>query len=77
MVTVKISSKGQIAIPKEIRKQLRLKEGSEIALEVHEKELVMRKVRAKSWRRWRGVLKGTGMLQDLEREHREELQKDE
>jgi predicted DNA-binding antitoxin AbrB/MazE fold protein len=29
------------------------------------------------WRKWRGILAGTNALQDLEREHREEVERDE
>ncbi|MBI1748265.1 MAG: AbrB/MazE/SpoVT family DNA-binding domain-containing protein [Acidobacteria bacterium] len=77
MVTVRISSKGQIAIPKSIRDKVGLEEGTALAIVVRNQDLVMRKVPSGSWRRWRGALKGTNVLEDLEREHREEINQDE
>ena len=76
MLTAKVSSKGQVAIPKAIREQIGLQEGSELAISVQGRDLILRKVPAGSWRRWRGVLKGSGALQEHEREHREEIERD-
>ena len=76
MVTVRISSKGKIAIPKAIREEVGLEEGTELAIEIAGQDLIMRKVPSGSWRRWRGVLKGTNALEELEREHREEIERD-
>ena len=76
MITVRVSSKGQIAIPKAIREQVGLDTGTELAIEIKGQELVIKKIPRHSWRRWRGVLKGSDALQEHEQEHREELKKD-
>ena len=57
MVTVRVSSKGQIAIPKSIREQGGRKEGTELAIPVENRAIMLRKVADTSWRRWRGALK--------------------
>jgi AbrB family looped-hinge helix DNA binding protein len=75
MITAKVSSKGQIAVPAEIREKVGLKEGSEVVLEIRGEEIVMRRIRAASWRRLRGMLKNTSALQRLEQEHLEEIDK--
>jgi AbrB family looped-hinge helix DNA binding protein len=77
MVTARISSKGQIAIPKSIREQAGLKEGTELAISVENRAVMLRKVADTSWRRWRGALKGTGAIEELEQEHRREVERDE
>ena len=76
MVTVRVSSKGQIASPKAIREQVGLKEGAELAISVRGRDVIPRKVVDGSWRRWRGVLKSTYALQEHEREPREEIERD-
>ncbi len=42
MKIVKLSSKYQVAIPKEIRKRLNLEAGGELAVEVEEEKVVLR-----------------------------------
>ena len=43
------------------------------------KKRVTRKLKTDKddWLKWRGILEGTTALQDLEREHREEVERDE
>jgi AbrB family looped-hinge helix DNA binding protein len=53
MDKVTVSSKGQIAIPKQIREALNLKEGSKLTLEVRGHEIVLSKGAA--WRKLRGA----------------------
>jgi AbrB family looped-hinge helix DNA binding protein len=78
--TTRLSERGQVVIPKPIRDELRLKRGQELDVDVQNGEIRMRlrkkrgKVRTTDWRRWRGVLAGTGALQDLEAEHRREIE---
>ena len=73
MITVRVSANGEIAIPKSAREPIGLEEGAELAIDVEGQYLVIRKVAGGSWRRWRGVLKGTNARQAHEQEHREEL----
>ena len=48
-----VSSKGQIAIPKQVREALNLTEGSRLTLEVRGREIVLSKGAA--WRRLQGA----------------------
>ena len=53
MDKVTVSSKGQIAIPKQVRKALNLTEGSKLTLEVRGHEIVLSKDPA--WKKLRGA----------------------
>jgi AbrB family looped-hinge helix DNA binding protein len=64
VVTAKITSKGQITIPKEIRKILDLHTGSVIAFEKEENKIVIRP--ARTLKEFKGFLKGKGKRADFE-----------
>ena len=66
MEMVTVSSKGQIAIPKAIRDQLGLREGTKLNIEVRGGALVL--ARASNWREMRGMVKGPSLTESLERE---------
>jgi AbrB family looped-hinge helix DNA binding protein len=71
-----------VVIPKAIRDRLGLKRGQELQVDVADGVIQMRPCQGKrhaadDWRRWRGVLKGTNALQELEAEHRWEIERDE
>ena len=53
MDKVTVSSKGQIAIPKQIREALNLTEGSKLTLEVRGQEIVLSK--GDGWRKLKGA----------------------
>jgi len=76
MLKVTLSSKGQIVIPKTVRDRLNLCEGAELAVEMHGQDLILRQLPKRDWRQWSGRFPGGGMLQELEREHREEVRRD-
>ena len=44
-----ISSRGQIAIPSEIRKELGLEEGSKVLFKIKDNAVIMKKVTSASW----------------------------
>lgn len=50
---VRLSSKGQIAIPRRVRKALNLTEGSKLTLEIRGQEIVLSKGAA--WRKLQGA----------------------
>lgn len=82
MTTTRISERGQVVIPKPIRERLGLKRGQVLEVEEAEGAIVLRP-QARSltsgprrWQDWRGVLAGSGALQDLEAEHRREIERD-
>ncbi len=74
--TTKLSSKGQVIIPADIREELRLKEGTEFAVRARGRAVVLEPMKRRSWRLWRGVLKGKDILAALEKEHRAEIERD-
>ncbi len=53
MDKVTVSSKGQIAIPKQVREALNLSEGSKLTLEVRGQEIVLSK--GDAWRKLKGA----------------------
>jgi len=68
MDKVTVSSKGQIAIPKQVREALNLREGSKLTLEVRGQEIVLSKGAA--WRKLRGA--GRDITKDFLEFRREE-----
>jgi len=76
MVKAHVSSRGQVALPKEIRERLGLGEGTTLTVRVDGDELILRKAPASSWREWEGRLKGSDLLGDLTRNRRKELARD-
>ena len=59
MEHVTVSSKGQIAIPKQVRKSLNLTEGSKLTLEIRGQEIVLSK--EPGWRKLQGAA-GAGLI---------------
>jgi AbrB family looped-hinge helix DNA binding protein len=60
MTKATISAKGQISIPKAIRERLNLKPGTQVALDVQEEQIVMKRLVSgfPDWRTMRGMLRG-------------------
>ena len=56
MDKVTVSSKGQIAIPKQVREALNLSEGTKLTLEVRGQEIVLSK--GDAWRQLQGAARG-------------------
>lgn len=73
MPVVTLSSKGQLVIPKEIREKLSLKGGEKLSIHVENGRLIITPLKERSWQRWKGFLRGTNTLKELEREHAEEV----
>ncbi|HEX30492.1 TPA: AbrB/MazE/SpoVT family DNA-binding domain-containing protein [Candidatus Poribacteria bacterium] len=74
MQTIRLSAKGQVVIPKEVREEFDLHEGDLLSVKIEGDSLILRKVKMGNWRRWGGILKGTSALKDHEREHKEEVE---
>ena len=68
MEKVTVSSKGQIAIPKQVREALNLTEGSKLTLEVRGQEIVLSKGAA--WKKLQGA--GRDIKKDFAEFRREE-----
>ena len=62
MEKVTVSSKGQIAIPKQVREALNLREGSKLTLEVRGQEIVLSK--GDAWRKLPGAAADVGDLME-------------
>ena len=73
----KVSSKGQVVVPKEIRKQMKIKAGSLFEFKLIDKKRLEITVINNPIKELHGIFKGSGMLQELEKEHREEIKRDE
>ncbi|MGH7801458.1 MAG: AbrB/MazE/SpoVT family DNA-binding domain-containing protein [Thermodesulfobacteriota bacterium] len=73
----KISSKGQVVVPKEIRKQMGIKSGALLEFrQIDDKRLEVTVIKDLI-KELEGIYEGSGMLKELEREHREEIERDE
>jgi len=76
MLKARLSSRGQLALPKEVRDQLGLGEGTCLTVRVEGDEVILRKALAGDWREWEGRFKGSDLLADLARDRRKELTRD-
>ena len=56
MQQIRVSSKGQIAIPKNVREALKLTEGAKLTLEVRGQEIVLS--REAPWKKLKGAAAG-------------------
>lgn len=79
MPTVTVSSKGQIVIPLDLRKELGLKEGEQLEVTANAHAIVLKRVRTRTarrtWKSWRGKLAGTNALEEHRKEHRKEAKR--
>ena len=62
--TAKITSKGQLTLPKQIRKLLDVHTGSVVVFEKEDEKIVIKS--AKTLREFKGVLKGVGRKADFD-----------
>jgi AbrB family looped-hinge helix DNA binding protein len=71
MEQVRVSSKGQIAIPKQVREALNLTEGSRLILEIRGQDIILSK--EPSWKRLQGaggdLMQAFAAFRKEEREH--------
>ncbi len=79
MSIVRLSSKGQLVLPKKIREHLGLKPGEELKVDIVGGRIILEPVGPLSktgWHRWRGVLRGEQALQEHLEDHRLEVARD-
>lgn len=75
---VKLSSKGQLVIPKTVRNDLGIASGDQFRVRIVADEIVLKLVAASSpIDALYGKYAGHNLLHDLEQEHRQEVQDDE
>jgi len=72
---VKLSSKGQVVIPKELRNKLGLKAGDYLLIELEGSEVKLRKI--EPIEKFRGILKGSAKDSELEEKFEEAMAKGE
>ena len=73
----KVSSKGQVVVPKEIRKQMKIKTGTFFEFKQIDNKRLEITVIHDLIKELEGIYKGSDMLKELEREHKEEIERDE
>lgn len=74
---VKVSSKGQVVIPNEIREKMEIKVGTFLEFrQIDDKRLEVTVIKDMI-KELEGIYKGSNLLQELEKEHREEIEQDE
>ena len=75
--TVGVSSKGQVVIPKKVRDQMRISEGTQLTLTVDGSRIILERPGILDWRTWSGKFVGTNLAESLEDDHRQEIERDE
>jgi AbrB family looped-hinge helix DNA binding protein len=75
MNTVTVSSKGQIAIPKEIRDKLGIHEGSLLLLEVQSDVITLRRD-VSGWRDLRGLVTDRDLISEHMAEKAEDMKRE-
>ncbi len=74
--TVRMSTKGQVVIPKKIRESLRIEPGTWLEVRMEDGDVVLRPAEKSPLEWLKGCAKGQPLLDDLEREHADELAKE-
>lgn len=77
MATAKLSEKGWVVIPKEIRDRLGLKKGDRIRIKQHGREIVLIPMAKDPIAAGRGLLKGGKSMKEFLEEKRRELEEEE
>jgi AbrB family looped-hinge helix DNA binding protein len=75
MITVTLSSKGQIVLPRGVRQALGLLQGDKLEISVEGQSVRLTPVPAETggWERWQGRLAGSDALAELMAEHAAEV----
>ena len=73
MLKARLSSRGQLALPKEVRDQLGLGEGYCLTVRVEGDGVILRKALTGNWREWGGRFQGSDLLGGLARHRRKEV----
>ncbi|MGQ9486064.1 MAG: AbrB/MazE/SpoVT family DNA-binding domain-containing protein [Desulfosoma sp.] len=73
MMRVKLSSKGQIVIPKEVRERLNISSGTFFTIRLEKDDIVLTPVKTTPVDRLYGKFAEQSILDELEKEHAEEI----
>ncbi|MEW6364917.1 MAG: AbrB/MazE/SpoVT family DNA-binding domain-containing protein [Acidobacteriota bacterium] len=75
-----VVGEGQVTIPAPLREALHIHEGDELDVALDGERIVLsraaRRGQMKDWRRWEGLLEGSGAVEEHLREHREEIERE-
>ena len=74
MLTTKISTKGQVVVPKEVRAKLKIKPGTFFHVQVEKNTIILTPMKKKPIDRLYGRFAGEKILDELEREHTTEIE---
>ena len=74
MLATKISSKGQVVVPKEVRARLKIKPGTYFYVKVEENNIILTPMEKRPIDRLYGRFAGEKILDELEREHAGEIE---
>jgi len=75
-MTIRLSSKGQLVLPKTIREKLNLKSGDQFQARIVDQTIVLEQVPLDLVLKLRGKYAGHDFIRDLEDEHRQEMDHD-
>ena len=73
---IRLSSKGQVVIPKTVRRSLRLKDGDQFQLRVVKGKIILEPIAKGLVQKLQGKYAGHNMLKALEEEHHREVEND-
>jgi AbrB family looped-hinge helix DNA binding protein len=73
---LRLSSKGQLVLPKAMREKLHLKHGDQFQARIVGGKIILEPVKADAIDSLHGILANTDVLKDLEEEHRREIEND-
>lgn len=76
MTLASFSSKGQIVVPQDIREEFGIKQGTKASVFARGDEIVIKPIAKNLGTRLFGILKNSGMLAELEAEHRWEIERE-
>lgn len=75
-MVMRLSSKGQIVLPKSIRAKLNLKSGDQFTAKIVNETIVLEPAPVNIVAKLRGKYAGHNFIKDLEEEHRQEVEHD-
>ena len=73
---LRLSSKGQLVLPKKIREKLHLKNGDQFQARIVDGKIILEPVKKDAIEKLHGILAGTDILKVLEEDHRREMKRD-
>lgn len=76
MATTKLSSKGQLVLPKSIRKAIKAEPGTAFKVSIHDGKIILEPILESFLDYLYGKFQGLSLLEDLEEEHAKEIQKE-